>query len=62
MTRHDGVDAAALAGCDPGLLRSTRLAGGDVLPAQVRSGGRAERLLGGQGACVCAATTPSCRP
>ena len=35
MTRHDNVDAAALAGCDASLLRSTQLAGGDVMPPQV---------------------------
>lgn len=35
MTRHDNVDAAALAGCDASLLRSTQLTGGDVMPPQV---------------------------
>ena len=35
MTRHDNVDAAALAGCDPSLLRSTRLAGAEIMPPQV---------------------------
>ena len=38
MTRHDNVDAAALAGCDSSLLRSTQLAGGDVMPPQVSWG------------------------
>ena len=36
ITRHDGAEAAALAGCNPSLLRSTRIAGPDVLPFQVR--------------------------
>lgn len=35
MTRHDNVDAAALAGCNASLLRSTQLAGADVMPPQV---------------------------
>lgn len=38
MTRHDNVDAAALAGCNSSLLRSTQLAGGDVMPPQVSRG------------------------
>ncbi|PRW57690.1 sorbosone dehydrogenase [Chlorella sorokiniana] len=41
MTRHDNVDAAALANCDASLLRSTQLAGGDVMPAQASHANRA---------------------
>jgi hypothetical protein len=43
ITRHDGADAAALAGCDASLLHSTQVVGPEVLPNQ---GGHANRFLG----------------
>ena len=43
ITRHDGADAAALAGCDASLLRSTQVVGPGVLPNQA---GHANRFLG----------------
>lgn len=41
ITRYDNVDAAALAGCDPGLLQATEVAGADLLPPQASHANRA---------------------
>ena len=44
MSRHDGVDAAALAGCKPDLLTSTVIANGSAMPPQEFHGNRALAL------------------
>lgn len=40
MTRVDGVDAAALAGCDPALLGSLVIANGTAMPPQEKHANR----------------------
>ena len=40
MTRLDGVDAAALAGCDAGLLEATVIANGTAMPPQEKHANR----------------------
>lgn len=40
MTRHDGVDAAALARCDPKLITSSVVANNSVMPPQEFHGNR----------------------
>lgn len=68
MTRHDGVDAAALAGCKPALITTTVVANSTVMPPQEKHGNRGLTLgpsdgrlcESGPGACAAAKLQRAC--